>query len=62
MSPEEVRLRILETAMRFNPTAGPDGVVTICKTFEAYVLGSDKDFASPDDDAKERRSRKAKIA
>lgn len=58
---EEIRLRILESVMKFVASAGPDGVLTICKKLEEYVF-MDKAIMAPSDGVKEHRTRRAKSA
>lgn len=59
MDDKEIRLRILESAMKYIHGAGSEGVLNICRDFESYVL-SDKVSVeeSPVDDVKEHRLRK----
>lgn len=45
LSSEEVRLRCLQMGMEMNPGAirfSPEGVISIAKEFEAYVLGTEE--------------------
>jgi len=56
---EEIRLRIVESAMKFIASSGPDGVITICEKLEQYVLGLDKAPKVPNDGVKARRPRQA---
>lgn len=61
MDDKEVRLRILESAMKFVASAGPDGVLTICERLESYVF-MDKALPAPSDGEKDHRPRRSKSA
>lgn len=57
ISPEEIRLRIVETTMRNSGTLSVDAIIFICKKLEMYVFDSDKRDPLPDDAVKEQRPR-----
>ena len=57
ITPEEVRLRIVESAMKYIAGSGVDGVILVSKKIESYIFSSDKDDKSPDDVVKEQRPR-----
>lgn len=59
MDDKEIRLRVLESAMKYISGSGASGVLEICSQFESYIL-SDKASAleAPVDGAKEHRLRK----
>jgi hypothetical protein len=59
MEDKEIRLRILESAMKFISNTGASGVTDVCKNLEVYVFNSDKaSQVAPDDGEKARRPRK----
>lgn len=57
MDIEEVRLRIVESAMRYIAGTGVDGVIQISQKLEDYIFDSDKGSLPPDDVVKEQRPR-----
>jgi hypothetical protein len=57
MDIEEVRLRIVESAMRYIAGTGVDGVIQISQKLEDYIFNSDKGSLPPDDVGKDQRSR-----
>lgn len=59
MDVKDVRLKLVEFSMKHVSAAGPEGVITICKKLEEYILDLDKAEKAPDDGEKERRPRLA---
>ena len=58
MDDAEVRLRILESAMKYISGSGSDGVLKICREFESYVMQDKVSIVdTPKDGEKEHRVR-----
>lgn len=65
MEPEEVRLRIFESVMRYKGLLNLNDIMAVCKDVENYVFNLDKASLAPSDDEKRslpRRALKAKDA
>lgn len=58
MDDAEIRLRILESAMKYISGSGSEGVLKICQHFESYVMQDKVSVKEPPkDDVKEHRVR-----